>query len=107
ETVSRYGRLTIERDDRGLVLTSSDDAVLREVITSRKIQPLLEIAPATKDVRIIDWARGELKQELLKLGWPAEDRAGFTPGTPFDIELHEDGWSLREYQQDAVKHFTD
>ena len=107
ETVSRYGRLTIERDEQGLVLTSSDDAVLREVITSRKIQPLLEIDPATKDVRIIDWARGELKQELLKLGWPAEDRAGFTPGTPFDIELHEDGWSLREYQQDAVKHFTD
>lgn len=107
ETVSRYGRLTIERDDDGLLLASNDDAVLREVITSKRVQPLLQIDPATKAVRIVDWARGELKQELLKLGWPAEDRAGFTPGTPFDIELHEDGWSLREYQQDAVTHFTD
>ncbi len=33
------------------------------------------------------WARGELKQELLKLGWPAEDLAGYTPGTPHDIDL--------------------
>ena len=33
------------------------------------------------------WARGQLKQELLKLGWPAEDRAGYTPGTPHPIEL--------------------
>ena len=107
DTVSRYGRLTIERDDDGLVLHSGDDAVLREVITSRKIQPLIEIDPKTKAVRIVDWARGELKQELLKLGWPAEDRAGFTPGTPFDIELNEDGWSLREYQREAVDHFTD
>ena len=107
ETVSRYGRLTIERDDDGLLLVSSDDAVLREVITSKRIQPLITIDPATKVVRIIDWARGELKQELLKLGWPAEDNAGFTPGTPFDIELHEDSWSLREYQRDAITHFTD
>ncbi|MGO1393104.1 DNA repair helicase XPB [Agrococcus casei] len=107
ETVARYGRLTIERDDEGLVLVSSDDAVLREVITSKRIQPLIAIEPATKAVRIVDWARGELKQELLKLGWPAEDNAGFTPGTPFDIELDEESWSLREYQRDAITHFTD
>jgi len=38
------------------------------------------------------WARGHIKQELLKIGWPAEDLAGYTPGTPHPIDLDEDGW---------------
>jgi DNA excision repair protein ERCC-3 len=33
------------------------------------------------------WARGHIKQELLKIGWPAEDHAGYTPGTPHEIDL--------------------
>ena len=105
ETVGRYGRLTISRDDEGLILTSSDPAVLAEVVRSKRIQPLL-VDTTASPIRIADWARGELKQELLKLGWPAEDLAGFTPGTPFDIELVEDGWQMRPYQQDAVDHFS-
>jgi len=44
---------------------------------------------------------------LLKLGWPAEDLAGYTPGTPHEIALVEDSWSLREYQKDAVRSFFD
>ena len=94
ETVGRYGRLVIDRDDEGLILTSTDEAVLKEVVRSKRIVPLLANT-SSAPVRIVDWARGELKQELLKIGWPAEDRAGFTPGTPFDIDLVEDGWELR------------
>ena len=105
ETVGRYGRLVIDRDDEGLILTSTDPAVLAEVVRSKRIQPLLADSQSTP-IRIVDWARGELKQELLKIGWPAEDRAGFTPGTPFDIELVEDDWEMRPYQQDAVDHFS-
>jgi DNA excision repair protein ERCC-3 len=51
------------------------------------------------------WARGALKQELVKLGWPAEDLAGYTAGTPHQIDLVEDGWHLRDYQQQAVDNF--
>ena len=42
--------------------------------------------------------RGHLKQVLLKLGWPAEDLAGYVDGEAHPIELAEDGWSLRPYQ---------
>jgi DNA excision repair protein ERCC-3 len=62
-------------------------------------------APVEKGYRVKDWARGQLKQELLKLGWPAEDNAGFTPGTPFEISLDQSGWSLRDYQREAVEKF--
>ncbi|MBO1769556.1 DNA repair helicase XPB [Agrococcus sp. TF02-05] len=106
ETIGRYGRLVIERDDEGLVLRSQDRPVLEEVRRSKKIAPLLA-GPADGGIRVVDWARGELKQELVKLGWPAEDLAGYTPGTPLEIELVEDGWTLRPYQTDAVTHFAD
>jgi DNA excision repair protein ERCC-3 len=51
------------------------------------------------------WARGQLKQELLKLGWPAEDLAGYTAGTPHDITLNTEGWELRPYQNQAITNF--
>ncbi|WP_322411678.1 DNA repair helicase XPB [Microbacterium invictum] len=108
ETVGRYGRLVIERDDEGtLVLRSSDSAVLTEVSRNKRIQPLLIGHPAP-DTYVVDaWARGQIKQELLKIGWPAEDHAGYTPGTPHPIDLAENGWHLRPYQQQAVETFAD
>ena len=108
ETVGRYGRLVIERDEEGtLILRSTDLAVLAEVARNKRIQPLL-LAHTAPDTYVIDaWARGQIKQELLKIGWPAEDHAGFTPGTPHEIELHEDGWTLRPYQRKAVDIFRE
>jgi len=108
ETVGRYGRLVIERDDEGLlILRSTDPAVLAEVSKNKRIQPLLVGHPAPHVFVIDAWARGHIKQELLKIGWPAEDHAGYTPGTPHEIELHEDGWTLRPYQRKAVDIFSD
>jgi DNA excision repair protein ERCC-3 len=49
--------------------------------------------------------RGTLKQVLLKLGWPAEDLAGYVDGEAHTIGLREDGWSLRPYQREAVDGF--
>ena len=49
--------------------------------------------------------RGHLKQVLLKLGWPAEDLAGYVDGESHPIALSEQGWSLRPYQKEAVEGF--
>ena len=107
ETVGRYGRLVIERNDEGaLVLRSTDPAVLTEVAKNRRIAPLL-IGRPSEDAYLVDaWARGAIKQELLKIGWPAEDLAGYTAGTPHQISLDEADWSLRPYQHEAVESFT-
>jgi DNA excision repair protein ERCC-3 len=107
ETVNRYGRLVIERnDDKELVLRSTDAAVLSEVSRNKRIAPLL-VGHPTPDSFLVDaWARGHIKQELLRIGWPAEDLAGYTPGTPHPIDLAEDGWSLRPYQRQAVDSFS-
>ena len=77
DTMSRYGRLTIERGDEGrLLLHSNDRAVLLEASKQSKISALLEGPIGSEAFAIAPWARGQVKQELLKLGWPAEDLAG-------------------------------
>jgi DNA excision repair protein ERCC-3 len=107
ETVDRYGRLIIERDDEGaLILHATDLAVLTQVAANKRIQPLLIDHPAPETYVVDAWARGQIKQELLKIGWPAEDLAGYTPGTPHEIELDEDGWEMRPYQHEAVDAFA-
>ncbi len=103
-TIDRYGKLVIDRDDKGLRLTGSTPSILIEVASNRKISDFLD-ERLENAYRVKDWARGQLKQELLKLGWPAEDNAGFTPGTPFEISLDQTLWQLRDYQKEAVTKF--
>lgn len=107
ETVGRYGRLVIERaDDGALTLTATDPAVLSEITRAKKVAELLFEQRGERTYVVQAWARGQLKQELLKLGWPAEDHAGYTPGTPHDIALDESAWHLRPYQLQAIDNFT-
>ncbi|MFM5952276.1 MAG: DNA repair helicase XPB [Micrococcales bacterium] len=106
ETMSRYGRLVIRRaEDGGLELTSDSPAILLEAGHHRKMAELLAGRISETAFRIQDWARGAVKQELLKLGWPAEDLAGYTEGTPHPIDLSETGWTIRDYQKLAVEKF--
>jgi DNA excision repair protein ERCC-3 len=49
--------------------------------------------------------RGHLKQALVRLGWPAEDLAGYVDGEAHPIALRTDGWTLRPYQTQAVESF--
>lgn len=108
ETMSRYGRLVIQRSDSGeLELVSDSTAILMEAARHRKMADLLGGRISETAYRIQDWARGAVKQELLKLGWPAEDLAGYTPGTPHEIDLVEIGWNIRDYQKTAVDKFWD
>ena len=107
ETVGRYGRLVIERAADGeLIITATDPAVLAEITRSPKVGQFLGVKRTSTEWTLLPWARGQVKQELLKLGWPAEDHAGYTPGTPHEIELNSaGGWSLRPYQEQAIDNF--
>ncbi|MCQ2001372.1 DEAD/DEAH box helicase [Arthrobacter zhaoxinii] len=106
ETMSRYGRLRLEKDPQhGLVLRTTDYPVLEEVMHAKKIQPLLGPRIDGETVVVQSAMRGQLKQLLLKLGWPAEDLAGYVDGTPHPILLNEDGWALRPYQKLATENF--
>ena len=106
ETMDRYGRLTITRHPtHGLVLVTTDRPVLEEVLRSAKVKPLLGARIDDDTVVVHPSERGHLKQVLLKIGWPAEDTAGHVDGEHHSISLTEDGWTLRDYQRDAVEGF--
>ncbi len=110
DTMSRYGRLRLEKDEvHGLVLrtaeTEDEEAVLEEILHTETIAALLGPQLDERTVAVHGQARGELKQELVKLGWPAEDLAGYVDGTPHRIDLDQQDWSLREYQKQAVDTF--
>ena len=105
ETVARYGRIVIERDGDQLLLRGTDSSVLSEVTRAKKVGELLGVKRADDLWELLPWARGEVKQQLVKLGWPAEDHAGYTPGTPHAIDLDEGDWHLRGYQQKAIDNF--
>ena len=108
QTMSRYGRLVIRKGESGdLELYSSEPAVLLETTRQRKVNDLLLDRIDENTWQIADWARGQIKQELLKLGWPAEDLAGYTPGIPHEMALVEDSWAMRDYQASAVEKFWD
>ncbi|MDQ1289313.1 MAG: excision repair protein, partial [Actinomycetota bacterium] len=106
ETMSRFGRLQlVEHPVEGLVLHALDVPVLEEVLRSKKVAPLLGRRLDVADVIVHPSERGQLKQVLLKLGWPAEDLAGYVDGEAHPIDLAEDGWVLRDYQRQAADGF--
>jgi DNA excision repair protein ERCC-3 len=106
ETMDRYGRLQLVNDPaHGLVLRGLDRAVLVEVAKSKKVEGMLGAKIDADTILVHPSERGRLKQALLKLGWPAEDLAGYVDGEAHAIDLREEGWSLRSYQRQAVEHF--
>ena len=112
DTMDRYGRLTLEKEGFAdspegtrLVLRSTDRPVLEEILRHKKIKPLTGERIDDLAVVVHPSERGTLKQELLKVGWPAEDLAGYVDGETHPIALEDDGWHLRPYQEQAVDGF--
>ena len=106
DTMDRYGRLRLEKHPtQGLVLVGTDRAVLTEVLRSAKVKGLVGIKLDDDTVVVHPSERGHLKQVLLKLGWPAEDLAGYVDGEAHPIALDQRDWDLRSYQSMAADSF--
>jgi len=106
ETMARYGRLRLEKHPtHGLVLVSTDRPVLEEVLRAKKVAGMIGDRIDDDTVVVHASERGNLKQVLLKLGWPAEDYAGYVDGEAHPIALDETEWHLRDYQRDAAESF--
>ena len=106
ETMARYGRLRLEKHPtHGLVLVSNDRPVLEEVLRAKKVAGMIGDRIDDDTVIVHPSERGRVKQMLLKIGWPAEDLAGYVNGEAHPISLREDGWELRDYQEMAAESF--
>lgn len=105
ETMRKYGLIRLERRGDDLVLHSDDPLVLTELAGYKSIAALLEDGYVLKS-----YARGLIKQELIRLGLPVQDLAGYSQGESCPVSLRANSavgkpFALRPYQQEAVDAF--
>ncbi|CAB0808431.1 helicase [Corynebacterium diphtheriae] len=108
ETMSRYGRVRLHKHPaHGLILESEEPAILAELLRHKKIKPMLGARIDDQSIIVHPSERGRLKQELLKVGWPAEDLAGYVDGEahPVSLSTEHEQWELRDYQRMAADSF--
>jgi len=110
--ISRYGRLKLVRDDsdRGLFLISDDPALITQVAHHKTLKSFIleQFGPTT--LRVDPAQRGQIKQALIRFGFPAEDLAGYVEGAALPLHLLTETRSgapfvLRHYQREAAETF--
>jgi len=114
--IGRYGQLAIERAPEGspeaFELVGREEGALAEVLAHKLVREAVVVEGEGNAARAFldDLSRGEIKQRLIRLGFPVDDRGGFVDGDPLAIGLRETTRSgatfgLRDYQRKAADAF--
>ncbi len=104
EYVSRYGRIKLIREGDALLLTSSDVALIAEIMHHRRTQPFLLRQLNSHTIQVNASRRGHIKQALIHIGFPAEDLAGYTDGSPISMKLRTITAAGKEFQPRAYQY---
>ncbi len=109
EWVGRYGLLQIVRREQGFELVAGDRKVVEDVLGHDAVRKNCTLGPDGQ-VFLDDLQRGLIKQALIRIGFPVDDRGGYLEGDPLDIQLRETcrsgaPFGLRSYQDNAAKAF--
>jgi DNA excision repair protein ERCC-3 len=109
---TRYGKLRLVAKGDRLALEMDDRGLFWELENQKSLQGLLaEPYPDERGIYLQTGMRGEVKLQLIRLGHPVQDMAGYKPGDPLPFELaptlKQSGkpFGLRPYQQAAVDVF--
>ncbi|GLX68379.1 DNA repair helicase XPB [Paenibacillus glycanilyticus] len=107
--MNRYGKLRLEIHEEVLLLYGEESLLnelaghvaIAECLAERRDGTAWEVSPAH---------RGQLKQELIRLGYPVIDLAGYHTGEALSVELapvtrRGQPFGLRDYQRQAVDLF--
>lgn len=113
--IERYGLLRIERASDGpadFELVGGQEGLLDEVLEHKAVAALcdLEDGPEGRRAFVTGTGRGDLKQRLIRIGYPVDDRGGYLDGDPLEIQLKEvtlggKPFALRDYQRGAAEAF--
>ncbi|HZQ36880.1 MAG TPA: helicase-associated domain-containing protein, partial [Dehalococcoidia bacterium] len=106
----RYGRLKLEKRGDDLVLRGDDRYLIEEIWSHKELQRLFLARTGPLEIAVPAHERGRLKQALIRIGWPAEDLAGYVEGERLAIALRDETkagprFALRPYQREAAEAF--
>ncbi len=111
ETVSRYGRVRLERADANtLRLVCADRPLLAELSRQKKLREYLGKQLDDVSFAVDPAHRGLIKQALIGIGYPAEDLAGYAEGAALPVALRPvtaggRPFTVRDYQRQAADTF--
>ncbi|MCE9532068.1 MAG: DEAD/DEAH box helicase [Planctomycetes bacterium] len=111
EVVSRYGRIRLEKyEGERLQIICGDVPLLEELIRQPSVKTLLAERIDNKRFAVEAKNRGVLKLALIKVGYPAEDIAGYVEGQKLAVELRTVARSglpfhIRDYQRESADVF--
>lgn len=104
EYMSRYGRIKLIREGDALLLTSNDTALMAEIIHHKRTQPYLLRQLNNHTIQVDASRRGHIKQALIHIGFPAEDLAGYTDGSPLPMQLRHITLQGEEFEPRAYQY---
>jgi DNA excision repair protein ERCC-3 len=104
EYISRYGRIKLIRDGDMLLLTSNDVALMAEILHHKRTQPYLLRQIDRHTIQVDASRRGHIKQALIHIGFPAEDLAGYTDGSPMPMKLRAETLGGRDFAPRAYQY---
>ncbi len=109
---TRYGKIKLIKKDNRLALDIEDRGLFWEISNQKTLRDFLqEPFGDQKGIYIREGSRGEIKLQLIRLGHPVQDLAGFKDGEPLSFELRSElkenskPFALRKYQQSAADVF--
>ncbi len=87
EYLGRYGRVQLIKEDGELFLVSDDLPLMVEIAGTASVKPFISATGRATRLRVRPGMRGQVKQALVKIGYPVEDLAGYVEGEHLDIRL--------------------
>lgn len=111
EWYETYGKLVLQRATQDcLELVVKDFRILERIRNNKSLEDFWVDNDGLPGLFVPQARRGDLKQALIKAGYPVKDLCGYLEGERLDITLRNidlDGnpFQLRDYQKDAIDMF--
>ena len=105
-----FGKLILQRGKENRLFLEIIDPVFLERITHDDSLKSFFLESVPSGFMVAAGDRGNIKQALVKAGYPVRDICGYSTGDKLsiklrDVDLLERPFALRDYQQDAVEAF--
>jgi DNA excision repair protein ERCC-3 len=111
DLAGRFGSITLQQGPGGLELHCRDEGLAALIAADRHTGALLGDRLSPTSFALPPRSRGQVKLYLIRLGYPVEDRAGYSHGENFPIALRAltlgrgTPFAARPYQREAAEAF--